>query len=58
MEVCMSYHIVMAVLIVGIACHALVFMMALLNFMWLTAALAGVVTFGGVFVIDYIHNIK
>lgn len=54
----MSYHIVMSVLIIAVACNALMFMMALLNFMWLTAAFAGVVTFGGVFVIDYIHNIK
>ena len=51
-------NLVIGGLIVGTAVHMIVAMMALINFMWWTAALATVVSVGGVYFIDQLETMK
>ena len=49
--------LVVFALVVATAVHGIVCMMALLNFMWLTAALAGLTTMIGLYAIDQLAEV-
>lgn len=51
-------NLVIGGLIVGTAVHIIVAMMALINFMWGTAALASIVSCVGVWFIDQLETLK
>jgi len=52
----LKVHLITMALVMATAVHALVALMALINFMWLTAALASIVTVVGAYLIDGIDK--
>ena len=51
-------NLVIGALIVGGAVHMIVALMALINFMWLTAAVASIVACGCIWFIDQLETMK
>ena len=51
-------NLVVGGLIVGTAVHMIVAMMALINFMWWTAALASIVSCVGLYFVDQLETLK
>jgi hypothetical protein len=48
----LKVHVIMVALVIATAVHSLVALMALLSFMWGTAALASITAMIGLYVID------
>lgn len=51
-------NLIIGGLIVGTAAHMIVAMMALINFMWWTAALASIVSCVGLYFVDQLETLK